>query len=290
MGLLEIDVLCPIYKGFEYLPRLLNGIMKQQNVKINNIVFPLTNTHDENYQKSLEFIKNHNIKYFIVEQNEFSHSLTREKAMREYCSSKVVIFLSQDVIIDENDSFFKLAESVANNKTVYNFGRQICRNNSIEKYIRNKNYPKTSYLVTKNDIGSNLDSFFSSDAFSAYNRDVFLEVGGYQGYDLMMNEDMLYSKIILEHGYTKAYVAEAYVEHSHKYTLKQLYKRYYESGKFFSEVKLFDGYSSTSSGFGLAMYVLKEALKKFHILVLLRWLPDMTARYIGMRRGLKCKK
>jgi rhamnosyltransferase len=53
---------------------------------------------------------------------------------------------------------------------------------------------------------------------------------------------------------------------------------------------VFDEYKSTDSGLKLALYVLKEALKKFDIKVLLRWLPDMAARYIGMKAGKKCGK
>jgi rhamnosyltransferase len=98
---------------------------------------------------------------------------------------------------------------------------------------------------------------------------------------------MLYSKIILDAGYKKKYCSDAVVEHSHKYTLKQLYKRYYDTGIFHSKVKVFDSYKSTDSGVKLALYVLKEALRHFDIPVLFRWLPDMIARYLGMNKGRK---
>ena len=130
-------------------------------------------------------------------------------------------------------------------------------------------------------------AFFASDAFSALNRNVFIKINGYQGYNVMMAEDMLYSKFVLDAGYKKAYVAEAEVEHSHKFTLKQLYNRYYETGKFHKEVNLFNQYKAEDSGLKLAMYVLGQALKHFNIPVLFRWLPDMSARYLGMRKGKK---
>ncbi len=41
------------------------------------------------------------------------------------------------------------------------------------------------------------------------------------------------------------------------------------------------------SGMKLAMYVLKQALKHFDIPVLFRWLPDMSARYLGIKKGKK---
>lgn len=103
----------------------------------------------------------------------------------------------------------------------------------------------------------------------------------------MMNEDQLFSKFLLDAGYKKMYCAGAVVEHSHKYTLKQLYNRYYETGKFYKEIEVFDEYELTESGISLAFYILKEALIHFNVPVLFRWLPDMAARYLGMRKGKK---
>ena len=178
--------------------------------------------------------------------------------------------------------------SKINDECIYGFGRQICTNKSIEKYIRRKNYPEVSYTVGIEDVEKmQLMAFFASDAFSCINRDKFIELDGYQGYNVMFAEDMLYSKFIFDKGYKKIYAADAVVEHSHKYTLKQLYKRYYETGKFHAEIKVFDQYKSTDSGVKLAFYVLKEALKHFDIPVLFRWLPDMLARYFGMKKGRK---
>ena len=102
---------------------------------------------------------------------------------------------------------------------------------------------------------------------------------------MMMSEDMYNAKKIIDAGYKKGYVATAVVEHSHKMKLKQLYERYYETGKWFKEHPEFDGYKTTDTGMKLAFSVLGQALKHFNIPVLFRWLPDMTARYLGMKKG-----
>ena len=284
----DVDIVCPVYKGYNYLESLYNSIINQNNVNINKIVFAITDSNDEEMDKIREFVKQKNISYFEVSKNEFSHSLTRQKAIEQYCLSNIVIMISQDIMPTNNDVFYNLTKDINDGNSVYNYARQICTNKSIEKYIRKKNYPENSFYVNKDDIeNKQLMAFFASDACSAYNRDVFLKVGGYGGFDVMMNEDQLYSKIILEAGYKKKYCADAIVEHSHKYSLKQLYKRYYETGKFYKEVKVFDKYKSTESGISLALYVLKQAIIHFDIPVLFRWLPDMTSRYLGMRKGRK---
>jgi rhamnosyltransferase len=194
--------------------------------------------------------------------------------------------LSQDIKLADDMVFYNLVKDIHTGETAYNYAKQICTNNSIEKYIRERNYPDTSYIVSKDDIEKmQIMAFFASDACSAYDRDTFIHLGGYGGYNVMMNEDQLYSKILLDAGYKKKYCADAIVEHSHKYTLKQVYKRYYEVGLFYSEVGLFDTYKSANTGFKLALYVLCQAVKHLDIPAILRWLPDMAARYLGMKFG-----
>ena len=283
---MKVDIVIPVFKEFEQIKNLYLSLLEQKEVEI-KVIVPLTLSGEEVDNQIRDFLIENKITYFEVPLKDFSHSLTREKAVREYASNDVVIYMSQDVKLMDDLSVYKLAE-VINEDIIYAFGRQVCTNKSIEKYIRKKNYPVESYVVSKDDIETKqLMAFFASDAFSALNREAFIKLNGYQGYDVMMGEDMLYSKFILDAGYRKMYVAEAVVDHSHKYTLKQLYNRYYETGKFHKQVGLFEEYKSTDSGFKLAMYVLKEALKHFDIPVLFRWLPDMTARYLGMKKGKK---
>ena len=282
-----VDIVCPIYKNIEQIKSLYHSILLQEDVKINKVVFPFTLSGEEVDEEIRSFLKENRITYFEVEQKDFSHSLTREKAVREYCSGDVVIYVSQDVKLIDPKAFHNIS-SVINDEVIYAFGKQICEYHSIERYIRKKNYPKKSYIVSTGDIEKmQLIAFYASDAFSCLSRKHFIELGGYNGHNVMMSEDMLYSKILLDAGYKKAYVAEAVVAHSHKYTIKQLYRRYYALGIFHEQNKVFDQYKTNVSGMKLAFYVLGQALIHFNIPVLFRWLPDMTARYLGMKKGRK---
>ena len=286
--MIYIDIVCPIYKNSETLEDLVLSFKKQKDVNIKSIVFPMTLSHTEEDDVIRDIIKRYNIISFELEKEQFSHSLTREKAIREYCSSSIIVMISPDIKLANENTFYNLVKDIADKKSVYNFARQICDNKSIEKYIREKNYPKESYFVSKEDIPNmQFMAYFASDACSAYDREVFIKLNGYQGYDIMMSEDALYSKFILDAGYKKKYCADAVVIHSHKYTLKQLYKRYYDTGVFHEQVNLFNDTKIEGSGKKLAFYVLKQAIKHFNIPVLFRWLPDMSARYLGMKKGKK---
>ena len=288
MNSISVDIVIPIYKGKKYIESLITSLRMQKKIVINKIIFAITDSEDSETQYAVDYANKNNIIFFIEEKKNFSHSLTRQKAIIQYCTSNIVVMLSQDIKVIEDDTIYNLVKPINNGECVYSYARQICSNKTIERYIREKNYPKESYIVSNNDVEKmQIMAFFASDACSAYNREVFICLGGYGGYDVMMGEDMLYSKIILDAGYKKKYCANSIVEHSHKYSLKQLYNRYYETGVFHSEVKLFNEYKSTDSGMKLALYVLKKANKNFDIPVIFRWLPDMMARYLGMKNGKK---
>lgn len=290
MKAIEVDVVSPIYENYDDVSYLYESLKKQKNIILKNVVFPLTIGDKEKTDKLRQFIKDNNIVSFEVEKKDFVHSLTRQKAIEEYCKSKCIVMVSQDVKIKDENALYNLVKSIDKDETVHNYGRQICTNHSIERYVRKKNYPDYSWVDSKETIKKDIKPFFSSDAFSAYNRDVFIKLGGYNGYKVMMSEDMLYVYFALMAGYKKGYVSEAVVEHSHKYTIKQLYRRYYANGEFFRDVKLFDKYSTSGGGLKLALYVLGQSLIHFNIPALIRWLPDMAARYIGMKKGRKAKK
>lgn len=283
--MIEVDVFVPLYNAEAYLDGLVESIFKQKNIQINKVLFGITLSKDNTLQK----VKKYNdISYFVVQQNEFSHSLTREKGILS-CTSKFVIMLTQDVIIEDDYAFYNLVKSLQDDCNIaFVFGRQISKYKNIERYIREKNYPSESYIVNKTDIQHmQLRAFFSSDAFAAYNRDIFLKIDGYDHKDLPLSEDMYYSRKCLLAGYEVKYCAEAVVFHSHKFKLKELYDRYYLTGKFFKANPEFKNYKSTETGLNLAFFVLRKILRNLDILSLLRFFPDMLVRYIGKTRGEK---
>lgn len=285
---MNVDVVCPLYRANEHIDALLLGILSQKGISLGKVIFPVTRTEDDSLV--LSKIAAAGFSYFSVTKEEFSHSLTREKAIFDYCENDVVILLTQDVVLFDENAFLALSQMISE-RTVYAFGKQICRKKSIERYIRENNYKEISQRVSASDIEKmQLNAFFSSDAFSAIYRPVFLSLKGYGGASMMMNEDMFYAKRVIDAGYEKGYCAEAVVEHFHELSLKQLYHRYAETGKWFSQHPEFNRYKATDSGFKLALYVFKSAIKRFDIPVLLRWLPDMAARYLGMKHGKKLGK
>lgn len=278
-----IDILCPLYNASNDFETLISGINKQTNITINKIIFPVTESADN----TLELARSvPNAIVIEVLKKDFSHSLTREMAM-EYAESDVVIFMTQDVCLENENALFELAKCIEGD-VIHAFARQVTKYKGIERYTREKNYPKESYIVSKDDIEDlQIKAFFSSDACAAYSRSKFLELKGFDGKRFEVSEDMYYCRKILLNGYRFKYCAESVVFHSHKFTLKQLYKRYYNMGKFFYENPIFNQYKSNGSGLSLAFYVLRRAICRFDIPTLFRWFPDMCVRYIATKKGKK---
>lgn len=278
---MKIDIICPLYNAEQYIERIDNSLKKQQKVEINQIRYVLTKSKD----KTETFLKKINANYRQIEKRDFSHSLVREKEALE-SKADIITFITQDVIIEDELWLYNLVKDIEEGKCEASYSRQICNNNSIEKYTRELNYPDKSRFVTKDDINKlQLKTFFFSDASSAIKRDIFVKLNGYDGKNLPINEDMYIAYKLITNGYTIKYCADSCVIHSHDFTLKQIYDRYYLTGKFFKGNSYLNQYKVNNSGFNMAKYVFKRALQDRNIKVLIQFIPNMSARFIGMKMG-----
>lgn len=276
-----ITIICPLYNAEKYIIELNKNILKQKKVNIKEIKYLLTESKD-NTEKIL---KDNDIKYELIKKSEFSHSLTREKAAFN-SKGDILVFITQDIIIQKDNWLYELVNPIINNEVDACYSRQICDNNSIEKYTREKNYPSVSSIVTKDDIENlGLRTFFFSDASSAIKKETFIKLNGYDNKNLPISEDMYIAYKLIMNDYKIKYCAKSEVVHSHDFSLKEVYDRYKLTGRFFKQNSYLDQYGTTKSGGGLAKYILKRAIQDKNIKVILKFIPNMSARYIGMKVG-----
>lgn len=277
---MKIDIICPLYNAEEYFVNLHKSFLMQENVQLNSIKYVLTESSD-NTEKLL--IDN-SCEYKKISKNEFSHSLVREKTAFE-SKADIIVFVTQDVEIVKKDWLYNLTKNI-NDEVAATYSRQLPKFNNIEKYTREKNYPDSSSIVSKDDIEKlGLRTFFFSDASSAVKRDIFVKLKGYDNKDLPISEDMYLAYKLIMAGYKIKYCADSEVIHSHKFTLKQIYDRYKLTGKFFKQNSYLDQYGTTDSGKNLAFYVLKRIFQEKRFLLLFRYPFDMGARLLGMKVG-----
>ena len=277
----KIDIICPLYNAEEYIEGLHKSFLMQKKVKINKIRYVLTESKD----MTEKYLIDNGIWYRKIKKSEFSHSLSREKEALE-SDSDILVFVTQDVVIDDELWLYNLVKDIGDNGIVAAYSRQLTKYNNIEKYTRESNYPAVSKVVSKDDIPKlGLKTFFFSDASSAIDAKIFKKLNGYDGKVLPTNEDMYIAYKIINNGYKIKYCAESVVHHSHNFTLKEVYKRYKLTGEFFKQNRYLDNYGTHKSGGGLAKDIFKRALQEKNFKVLLRFLPDMSVRFIGMKVG-----
>lgn len=278
---MNIDIICPLYNAEKDIEGLHKSLLKQKNVKINEIRYVLTESKDNSEEK----LKKLNINFKKIKKEEFSHGLTRENEAFD-SKADILVFITQDVKIVRDDWLYNLTKDIANGEVDACYSRQLCDNNTIEKYTRECNYPENSKIVTKDDIEKlGLKAFFFSDASSAIKRETFVKLKGYDHKKLIINEDMYIAYKLITNGYKIKYCADSEVVHSHVFTLKQYYDRYKDTGKFFKENSYLNNYKVNQAGGSMAKYVLKRAWQDKNWSVLISFVPNMAARFIGMKVG-----
>lgn len=278
---MNIDIICPLYNAEKDIEGLHKSLLKQKNVKINEIKYVLTESKDNSEEK----LKKLNINFKKIKKDKFSHGLTRENEAFD-SKADILVFITQDVKIVRDDWLYNLTKDIANGEVAACYSRQLCDNNTIEKYTRECNYPGNSKIVTKDDIEKlGLKTFFFSDASSAIKRETFVKLNGYDHKKLIINEDMYIAYKLITNGYKIKYCADSEVIHSHVFTLKQYYDRYKDTGKFFKENSYLNNYKVNQAGGSMAKYVFKRAIQDKNWSVLISFVPNMAARFIGMKVG-----
>lgn len=278
---MNVEIICPLYNAENYIEELDKSIKKQKNVKIKKISYILTKSNDN----TEEILNDISAQYSVVEVEEFSHSLSRENiAMKS--DANILVFITQDIEIRSDDWLENLVKPILDDEVAATFSRQLTKFNNIEKYTREKNYPDKSYIVSKESLNTiGMRAFFFSDASSAIKTEIFKELNGYDGKKLPTNEDQYFAYKLIMNNYKIKYCADSIVYHSHNFTLKQLFQRYYDTGIFYKQNSYLDQYGTNKTGGNLAFYILKRSLEDKNLAVVIRFLPDMCVRFLGMKLG-----
>ena len=285
---MKISIICPLYNAKSYLKTLHEKLLSQEKIKDYEveIKYVLTECKDN----TEDILKDLKANYKKIKKEEFSHSKTREE-MAFSSDGDIIVFISQDVKMKNNQWLKNLVLPIINGEVEASFSRQLSENNTIEKYVREKNYPKESRIISKADIDRlGVLTFFYSDASSAIKASVYKKLNGYDGKRLIINEDMYLAEKLINAGYKIKYCSDSEIYHSHVFTLKELYKRYFDTGVFFKQNSQFLNYKSNESGVALAKYVFNAALKEKNIGVLINILPNFGARFIGNELGKRYDK
>jgi rhamnosyltransferase len=168
-----------------------------------------------------------------IPRSEFNHGRTRQCAAELLQPVDILVYLTQDAILASDDAIVQLVRRFEDPSIGAGFGRQLPRlgANPIEAHARLFNYPAVSTVRSRESLAAlGFKAIFFSNSFGAYRRLALEQAGGFPK-ESNFGEDTVVAARLLQGGWRIAYVAEAQAYHSHAYSYREEYQRYYRIGR-----------------------------------------------------------
>lgn len=288
---MKVDLIIPTYnpgKEFIEMVRKMDG----QTIRPSKIV--ITNT-EQKYFDRLVFAttfktdyKNMDIRH--ISKREFDHGKTRNDSVSR-SDAEYFLMMTQDAMPVDDKLIENLYAAMKKDDSIaVAYARQVARpdSNEAEKFTRNFNYPKQSAIHTVDDIETlGIKAYFCSNVCALYRRDIYDELGGFLNHAIF-NEDMLYAAKAINSGYKIAYVAEAEVIHSHNYTNKEQYRRYFDNGVSHAKhPEVFGGLNTNGEGKLLVKKTAEHLRGTGRGLEIIPFYIQSGYKYLGFRKGKK---
>jgi rhamnosyltransferase len=148
-------------------------------------------------------------------------------------AAEFFVYLTQDSILADANALARLTAAFEDPTVGAAYGRQLPRldANPIEAHARLFNYPPVSATRSLDDQAQlGFRSIFFSNSFGAYRRTALQQAGGFPR-ELNFGEDTVVAARLLQSGWRIAYVSDAQAYHSHAYSCRQEFRRYFEIGR-----------------------------------------------------------
>ncbi len=281
-----VDVLIPVYQPDEKFERLLR-MLYEQTVKLNQIIILHTIEH-EGEELSLPGIPNSNITIIPIKKQFFDHGGTR-KLGANHSDADIMVFMTQDAVPVDEYLIEYLLKPYQDTSIAATYARQLAHGHSdlLEEFTRNFNYPKQSYVKSKQDLKTlGIKTYFCSNVCASYRKDIYDKLGGFVERTIF-NEDMILAATMIEAGYRIAYCAEAEVYHSHRYSYLQQLSRNFDLGVSHNQYsEIFFKVKSESEGIKLVKKSLQYLIDKKEFLLIPELILTSAFKYIGYQLGL----
>ncbi|WP_169083630.1 glycosyltransferase family 2 protein [Paenibacillus sp. PL91] len=223
----RVSVIIPTLNAGSEFDELLERLQRQ-SVPPHEIIVIDSASEDGTQERA----RKAGVRLMNVERKDFDHGGTRNQAANQ-AQGNILLFMTQDALPYNENLIEALTRPLIEQETiVYSYARQLARPgaNVLEQLARQYNYPAESQIKSYEDIEQlGIKTFFCSNVCSAIKRDTFEAMGRFQE-PVIFNEDLFMAAKCILTGYKVAYSAEAVVYHSHDYSIKQQFKRYFDNG------------------------------------------------------------
>ena len=279
-----ISVVIPVKDGGADLRRCLERLAAQRIDDEVEVVVVDSGSRDG----SADLARAAGARVHEIPPQEFNHGATRNLGA-SLARGDVLVFTSQDAYAADDRWLARLTAPLAEPQVGGAYGRQVAHEDATppERYFMDFLYgpePRTQRAATAAELS--METTLFSNVCSAMRREVF-EAFPFVD-DIIMSEDQEWSRRVLLVGYELRYVADAVVHHSHPYTLRQAFRRFFDSGVSAERAYLNGGAPSAA--------VLRRAAGRYAVGEVSwlwrtgqrRWLP-YAALYEGVKfLGLQC--
>lgn len=180
---------------------------------------------------TVELAKELGAETLVVPRAEFNHGTTREKA-RKHLGTDLVVMVTPDAYAQDRHTLEALVRPLLEGNASIAYARQIPHVGAdfFEAFHREFNYPLEGHIRGIEDAGRyGVYTFFCSNSCAAYVNGALDLVGGFPC-GVLLGEDTVAVANLLHRGHKVAYVAEAVVRHSHRYSLLEEFRRTFDTG------------------------------------------------------------
>jgi len=227
----RVALIIPTYNAGKKFPLLLESL-STQDINIDYKLIVDSGSVDD----TLMYAEKYGFDILKIYKQDFNHGLTRDKAVKYILTQNIkvdfVIFITQDILFASTNSISNLMRIFKDKNIAAAYGRQLVGKDSsfLEHSTRKFNYSNRSMIKTIDDIPKlGIYTIFLSNSFAAYRISEYLMLRGFPKTNF--GEDMLIAAKFILTGRHIAYVAEAEIIHSHKYSIYSEYDRGREIAK-----------------------------------------------------------
>ena len=283
-----ISVLIPVKDGGSGLVRCLQAIMAQKVEDEVEVVVVDSGSSDGSPDRAREL----GAEVHEIPASDFVHGATRNLAA-QLSRGEVLVFTTQDAVPADDHWLDRLVRALEGDGVVGAYGRQLPHEDATppEQFFLDFMYGASPRIQRLGGIEElSFEQTLFSNVNSAIPRTVW-EANPFRD-DVTMSEDQEWSRRMLLAGNTIVYEPEAAVRHSHTYTLRGAFRRFYDSGASASRSYVAGGESRAALRRAFRRYAVGE-LSWLWRTGRRRWIPYAVvyelAKLTGLQLGLRKK-
>lgn len=283
---MKVNVYIPTLNAGAQWPEVVGQLRKQTYPIVQKVLVDSGSTDGTlaaRYVQGFELVR--------INKQDFDHGGTRQLVIDRFPDADVYVFLTQDAILADENALGRLIEPFLHDAGLgMTYGRQLPHHGAktLEAHARLFNYPTQSMVRSLADASKyGIKTVSCSNSFAAYRKTALQEVGGFPS-GTILGEDVIVAGKLLLKGWKMAYISDSQVYHSHDYSLKEEFKRYFDIGVFHANDSWILQHFGKADGEGIR-YVKSELryVIRHNPLALPKAILSVFAKWLGYKIGLK---